>query len=105
MSVSALDRDLVIDATVGGRRFSPQMSTDARAASGDDGSPISDPGGGVEYPALDNVLDMETARPLIAALPERQRTVFALLDFSTTSSGTSNGRTCRLLAKCMSRGY
>jgi RNA polymerase sigma factor (sigma-70 family) len=52
-------------------------SIDAPESSDDESPPICETLGGPD-PALDKVVDVETVRPLIAALPERERKVLAL---------------------------
>ena len=101
-----IDRDLVTEATIGGGNYST-MSTDARAGSGDDRSPTGETRGKVD-PNLDKVLDIATVRPLIAALPERQRTVLTLRFFDNLSQtqiaervGCSQMHVSRLLAKAL----
>jgi len=63
---------------------------------------------------LDMVLDVETVRPLIAALPERQRTVLSLRFFENLTQtqiadriGCSQMHVSRLLAQALGtlRGY
>ena len=63
-----IDRAVVVDATIGGGNYST-MSTDMPIGDGDDYRPVGDTLGDVD-PNLDKVLDVETVRPLIAALPE-----------------------------------
>jgi RNA polymerase sigma-B factor len=57
---------------------------------------------------MDKVLDVETARPLIAALPQRQRTVLTLRFFEDMTQtqiaermGISQMHVSRLLAKAL----
>jgi RNA polymerase sigma-B factor len=97
--------ELVVDATVGGAHYST-ISTDMPAGSDDDrrvGHAIGD----VDR-NLDKVLDIETVRPLIAALPERQRTVLNLRFFENMSQtqiaehiGCSQMHVSRILAKAL----
>ena len=101
-----IDRDLVVDATIGGRHYFTK-STDTPSGSGDDYRPFGDTLGDVD-PNLDKVLDVETVRPLIAALPERQRTVLALRFFENLSQtqiaeriGCSQMHVSRLLARAL----
>jgi RNA polymerase sigma-B factor len=101
-----IDRDLVVDATIGGGNYST-MSTDVRVGPGDDCRPFGDTLGEVD-PNLDKVLDVATVRPLIAALPERQRTVLTLRFFENLTQteiaervGCSQMHISRLLAKAL----
>jgi RNA polymerase sigma-B factor len=101
-----VDRELVVDAAIGGGNYST-MSTDVRVWSGDDDRPFGDTLGDVD-PNLDKVLDVETVRPLIAALPERQRTVLTLRFFDNLTQtqiaeriGCSQMHVSRLLAKAL----
>ena len=100
-----VDRELVVDATIGGGNYST-MSTDIRIGH-EDYRPFSDTLGDVD-PNLDKVLDVETVRPLIAALPERQRTVLTLRFFENLTQtqiaeriGCSQMHVSRLLAKAL----
>jgi RNA polymerase sigma-B factor len=101
-----IDRELVIEATIGGGNYST-MSTDMPIGPGDDYKPFGDTLGDVD-PNLDKVLDVETVRPLIAALPERQRTVLTLRFFENLTQtqiaeriGCSQMHVSRLLAKAL----
>jgi RNA polymerase sigma-B factor len=101
-----IDRELVIEATIGGGNYST-MSTDMPVGPGDDYKPFGDTLGDVD-PNLDKVLDVETVRPLIAALPERQRTVLTLRFFENLTQtqiaeriGCSQMHVSRLLAKAL----
>lgn len=101
-----IDRELVIDATIGGSAYSTK-STDTAVGPGGDYRPFGDAFGDVD-PNLDKVLDVETVRPLIAALPERQRTVLTLRFFDNLSQtqiaeriGCSQMHVSRLLAKAL----
>jgi RNA polymerase sigma-B factor len=100
-----VDRELVVDATIGCGNYST-MSTDSRVGHEDD-RPYSDTLGEVD-PNLDKVLDVQTVRPLIAALPERQRTVLTLRFFENLTQtqiaeriGCSQMHVSRLLAKAL----
>ena len=101
-----IDRALVVDATIGGGNYST-MSTDMPIGPGDDYRPFGDTLGDVD-PNLDKVLDVETVRPLIAALPERHRTVLTLRFFENLTQtqiaeriGCSQMHVSRLLAKAL----
>jgi RNA polymerase sigma-B factor len=99
-------RDLVVEATIGGSNYSTK-STDVPVGPGDQYRPFGDTLGDVDT-NLDKVLDVETVRPLIAALPERQRTVLTLRFFENLTQtqiaeriGCSQMHVSRLLAKAL----
>jgi RNA polymerase sigma-B factor len=99
-------RDLVVEATIGGSNYST-ISTDVPVGTGDHYRPFGDTLGDVDT-NLDKVLDVETVRPLIAALPERQRTVLTLRFFENLTQtqiaeriGCSQMHVSRLLAKAL----
>lgn len=71
-----IDRESVVEATIADACYSAS-SIDVKASSDDDSLPICETLGGPD-PAYDKVVDVETVRPLIAALPERERKVLAL---------------------------
>ena len=62
-----IDREWVIEATIAGANYST-LSTDRQPGPDDEFQSIGDTLGDVD-PGLDKVLDVATARPLIAALP------------------------------------
>ena len=83
------------------------MSTHIQNDSGNDGSSVLDRLGALD-PSLDNVLRVETARPLIATLPERERVVLALRFFHDMTQseiaeriGCSQMHVSRLLAHAL----
>ena len=99
-------RDLVVEATIGGGNYSTK-STDVPVGPGDQYRPFGDTLGDIDT-NLDKVLDVETVRPLIAALPERQRTVLTLRFFENLTQtqiaeriGCSQMHVSRLLAKAL----
>lgn len=99
-------RDLVVEATIGGSNYST-ISTDVPVGTGDHYRTFGDTLGDVDT-NLDKVLDVETVRPLIAALPERQRTVLTLRFFEDLTQsqiaeriGCSQMHVSRLLAKAL----
>jgi len=99
-------REVVIEATIGGGNYSTK-STDVAVGTGDDSRLFGDTLGDVDT-NLDKVLDVETVRPLIAALPERQRTVLTLRFFENLTQtqiaeriGCSQMHVSRLLAKAL----
>jgi RNA polymerase sigma-B factor len=101
-----IDRELVVEATIGGGNYST-MSTDMPFASGDDDTALGDTLGHTD-PNLDKVLDVESVRPLIAALPDRERTVVRLRFFDNMTQtqiaervGCSQMHVSRLLAKAL----
>lgn len=101
-----IDREWVIEATIAGANYST-LSTDRRPGPDDEFHSIGDTFGDVD-PGLDKVLDVETARPLIAALPEQQRTVLTLRFFEDMTQsqiaermGYSQMHISRLLAKAL----
>jgi RNA polymerase sigma-B factor len=101
-----VDRESVIEATIAGGNYSTR-STDVPAGPDDKFKAIGETLGDVD-PGLDRVLDVETARPLIAALPDRQRTVLTLRFFENMSQsqigeqmGYSQMHISRLLTKAL----
>jgi RNA polymerase sigma-B factor len=101
-----IDRELIVQATIGGGNYST-MSTDAPLRPIDDDRGVTDSVGELD-PNLDMVLGVETVRPLIAALPEQQRTVLTLRFFDNLSQGQiaervgcSQMQISRLLAKAL----
>ena len=99
-------RDLVVELTIGGGNYSTK-STDVPVGPGDQYRPFGDTLGDIDT-NLDKVLDVETVRPLIAALPERQRTVLTLRFFENLTqtqiaerTGCSQMHVSRLLAKAL----
>ena len=101
-----IDREWVIEATIAGANYST-LSTDRRPGPDDEFPSIGDTFGDVD-PGLDKVLDVATARPLIAALPEQQRTVLTLRFFEDMTQsqiaermGYSQMHISRLLAKAL----
>jgi RNA polymerase sigma-B factor len=102
-----IDRELVVEATIGGGNYST-MSTDMPFA-GDDNNALGDTLGHND-PNLDKVLDVESVRPLIAALPDRERTVVRLRFFDNMTQtqiaervGCSQMHVSRLLAKALNQ--
>jgi RNA polymerase sigma-B factor len=71
-----IDRELVVEATIADAGYSAS-SLDVSASSDDEFGSIVDTLGWPDA-ALDKVVDVETVRPLVAALPERERKVLAL---------------------------
>jgi RNA polymerase sigma-B factor len=101
-----INRDLVIDATFAGTNYSV-LSTDWVSESDDTYPSVADRLGEIDA-GIDKVLQVETVRPLIAALPERQRTVLTLRFFEDMTQteianhiGCSQMHVSRLLAKAL----
>jgi RNA polymerase sigma-B factor len=103
-----LDRDLVVQAQVASSAYST-WSTDAPAVAGGDGGgrSISDSFGSFDA-NLEKVLDIETVRPLLEALPEREQTVLRLRFFENMTQtqiaerlGISQMHVSRLLARSL----
>jgi RNA polymerase sigma-B factor len=74
-----LDRELVVEALTAAAAYST-TSTDEPARADDDGRTRLEMMGRIDT-NFDRVLDIQTVRPLIAALPERERTVLLLRFF------------------------
>ena len=104
-----LDYEEVVQAQIAASAYST-LSSDAPgpAAAGDDeGLSISSSFGDLDA-NLDKVLDVETVRPLVAALPERQQTVLLLRFFENMTQtqiaerlGISQMHVSRLLARSL----
>ena len=101
-----VSRDLVVEATIGGANYSTR-STDTPVVPGDRYRPFGDTLGDVDT-NLEKVLDVETIRPLIAALPDRQRAVLTMRFFENLTQsqiaervGCSQMHVSRLLAKAL----
>jgi RNA polymerase sigma-B factor len=101
-----VDRELVVEGMIVGRNYSTR-STDAQAGPGDEHRSLGETLGEVD-PKLDTVLDVETVRPLIAALPDRHRTVLMLRFFEDLPQtqiaervGCSQMHVSRLLAQAL----
>jgi RNA polymerase sigma-B factor len=72
----SVDRESVVQATIADAGYSAS-SIDEKVGSDEESGSIGDTLGDLD-PALSKVIDVETVRPLIAALPERERNVLAL---------------------------
>ena len=101
-----VDRELIVQAAIGGGNYAT-MSTDTPLRSNDDQRRFIETVGEVD-PNLDKVLSIETVRPLMAALPERQRTVLTLRFFDNLTQtqiaervGCSQMHVSRLLSKAL----
>ena len=102
-----IDRETVVEATIAGSSYST-LSTDVHAGPDDEHRLLGDTLGGID-PNLDMVIDLGTVRPLIAALPDRERTVLMLRFFENMTQsqiaerlGYSQMHVSRLLAKVLS---
>jgi RNA polymerase sigma-B factor len=101
-----IDRELIVEATIAGGNYST-MSTDRPYTTGDDDTVLSETLGHIDT-NLDKVLDVETVRPLIAALSDRERTVIRLRFFDNMTQtqiagriGCSQMHVSRLLTKAV----
>jgi RNA polymerase sigma-B factor len=105
-----VDRQDVVEALIAGSSYST-VSTDASRTSGDgtDGLTIHDTMGTLDH-HLAALVDRESLRPLILALPDRERTILALRFFEEKTQsqiaerlGMSQMHVSRLLARTL--GY
>ena len=101
-----LDRELVVQALIAGSNYSTR-STDMPVGPNGETRSLGETFGDIDH-NLDNVLDMETVRPLIAALPERQRNVLMLRFFENMTQtqiaervGCSQMHVSRLIAQAL----
>jgi len=103
-----LDRDEVVEALIAGSGYNT-LSMDSGGGGDDESPPLSDTLGAYDA-NLDRIENHEALRPLLDALPERERTVVVLRFFeSLTQSqiaervGISQMHVSRLLARTLSR--
>lgn len=101
-----VDRELVVQATIASSNYST-LSTDVPVGADDEQRTIGETLGDVD-PNIDKVVDVVTIRPLIAALPERERTVLTLRFFEGMTQtqiaermGYSQMHVSRMLAKAL----
>jgi RNA polymerase sigma-B factor len=101
-----IDREVVVEATIAGGHYSA-VSSDVQAGDDDGHRPVGDTLGGVD-PGLDHVLNVETVRPLIAGLPDRERIVLKLRFFDNLTQtqiadrvGCSQMHVSRLITKAI----
>jgi RNA polymerase sigma-B factor len=104
-----IDHEEVVQAQIASSAYST-LSSDALspgAAGDDDGRSVSSSFGDLDA-NLDRVLDVETVRPLVAALPERQQAVLMLRFFGNMTQtqiaerlGISQMHVSRLLARSL----
>ena len=104
-----MDREEVVEGLVAGTAYTA-VSIDVGASVGDEGVPaIIETLGGADL-NLDRIENREALRPLLAALPERERTVLRLRFFESMTQtqiaeriGVSQMHVSRLLAKALAR--
>ncbi len=104
-----MDRDEVVEGLVAGSSYNT-LSIDSGGGSDDDEArAIADTLGDVDT-GLDRIEDREALRPLLEALPERERTVLVLRFFESMTQtqiaervGISQMHVSRLLAKSLAR--
>lgn len=103
-----IDRKIVVEATIAAGNYST-VSIDVPLTHGDDDIAVGDTLGHFDS-SLDRVLDIETVRPVIAALPDREREVIRLRFFDNLSQtqiaeriGCSQMHVSRLLSRALSR--
>jgi RNA polymerase sigma-B factor len=103
-----MDRDDVVEGLVAGSSYNT-LSIDGAGGNNEDAPAIADTLGGVDA-SLDQIENREALRPLLAALPERERTVLLLRFFESLTQtqiaervGISQMHVSRLLAKSLAR--
>ncbi|WP_082974105.1 SigB/SigF/SigG family RNA polymerase sigma factor [Mycobacterium sp. E740] len=103
-----IEREAVMEATIASSNYST-LSTDIQTSGDDEYRPVADTLGDLD-PNIDKVVDLETVRPLIAALPEREKTVLVLRFFESMTQtqiaermGYSQMHVSRLLAQALRR--
>jgi RNA polymerase sigma-B factor len=104
-----MDRDEVVEGLVAGSSYNT-LSIDSGGGSGTEDAPaIADTLGDVDL-SLDQIENREALRPLLEALPERERTVLLLRFFESLTQtqiaervGISQMHVSRLLAKSLAR--
>ncbi|RDH77728.1 RNA polymerase sigma factor SigF [Mycolicibacterium moriokaense] len=104
-----MDRDEVVEGLVAGSSYNT-LSIDSGGGSGNEDAPaIADTLGDVDL-SLDQIENREALRPLLEALPERERTVLLLRFFESLTQtqiaervGISQMHVSRLLAKSLAR--
>ncbi len=103
-----MDRDEVLEGLVAGSSYNT-LSIDSGGSGTDDAPAIADTLGDVDT-GLDQIENREALRPLLAALPERERTVLVLRFFESLTQtqiaervGISQMHVSRLLAKSLAR--
>jgi RNA polymerase sigma-B factor len=103
-----IDREEVIQAVLASSAYTTRSSDVPAGADDSKGSPVRDSLGGLDA-SLEKVLDVETVRPLLAALPEREQTILRLRFFENMTQtqiancfGISQMHVSRLLARSLS---
>lgn len=103
-----IEREAVIEATIASNNYAT-LSTDVPASTDDGHRSLGDTLGAID-PNIDKVVELETVRPMIAALPERERTVLTLRFFESLTQtqiaermGYSQMHVSRLLAQALRR--
>ena len=101
-----IDRELVVQGLIAGSNYSTR-STDMQVGPAGESRSLGDTFGDVD-PNLDSVINVETVRPLITALPERQRVVLRLRFFENLTQtqiaervGCSQMHVSRLIAQAL----
>jgi RNA polymerase sigma-B factor len=101
-----IDREEVVQAIVAGSGYST-LSTDLPSGSDDDYRSLANTFGEIDAD-LEKVLDIETVRPLLAALPDRQQVILRMRFFEDMSQtqiaeaiGVSQMHVSRLLSKSL----
>jgi RNA polymerase sigma-B factor len=103
-----MDRQEVVEGLIAGSSYNT-LSIDSGAGGDEDAPAIADTLGDVDL-SLDQIENREALRPLLAALPERERTVLLLRFFESLTQtqiaervGISQMHVSRLLAKSLAR--
>jgi RNA polymerase sigma-B factor len=103
-----VDREQVVEGLVAGCAYST-YPIDAPVGAGDNRRALHETMGGLDA-NFDKVLDIQTVRPLIAALPERERTVLMLRFFQNMSQsqiaqriGVSQMQVSRILTAAITK--
>jgi RNA polymerase sigma-B factor len=104
----AIDREEVVQAQIAQSMYVTASSDAPGVAAGDDERPSLIDSFGAMDANLDKVIDVETVRPLLKALPERQQTVLMLRFFENMTQtqiaerlGISQMHVSRLLARSL----
>ena len=104
-----MDRDEVVEGLVAGSSYNPLSIDSAGGSDDDDARAIADTLGDVDT-RLDRIENREALRPLLEALPERERMVLVLRFFEGMTQtqiaervGISQMHVSRLLAKSLTR--
>ena len=104
-----MDRDEVVEGLVAGSSYNTLSIDSGGGGDDDDARAIADTLGDVDA-GLDQIENREALRPLLEALPERERTVLVLRFFESMTQtqiaervGISQMHVSRLLAKSLAR--